>query len=66
MKRRYAPKVDATPEEMAKALFSLPANYEWQYEKGEGRIYTCDGVQEGSQLSRHPLPRRALSGLPRR
>lgn len=41
MKRRYAPRVDAQPEEMAKALFSLPADHEWEYEKEGGKTYRC-------------------------
>ena len=41
MKRRYAPRVDAQPEEMAKALFSLPADHEWEYEKEGDKTYRC-------------------------
>lgn len=45
MKRGYAPRVDATPEEIAKALFSLPASHVWQYEKGGGKVYHCRDCQ---------------------
>ena len=31
--RPLPPKVNAAPEEMAKALFALPAHYKWQYEQ---------------------------------
>ena len=37
----YAPKVDATPEEIASAMFALPADHKWQYEKDPGRVYKC-------------------------
>ena len=39
--RPLPPRIDATMEEMAKAMLSLPADYEWQYEKGEGTVYRC-------------------------
>ena len=41
MKRTYAPRIDATPEEMARAMFSLPADHQWEYEKEGGKVYTC-------------------------
>ena len=41
MKRGYAPRIDATPEEMAKAVFSLPADHQWEYEKDGGNVYKC-------------------------
>ena len=41
MKRGYAPRIDATPEEMAKAMFSLPADHQWEYEKDGGKAYQC-------------------------
>ena len=41
MKRGYAPRIDATPEEMAKAMFSLPADHQWEYEKEGGKVYKC-------------------------
>ena len=45
----YAPKVDATPEEIARAMFALPADHEWQYEKGRGKVYACE--QCGKQVA---------------
>ena len=43
MKKCYPPRVDATPEEMAQAMFSLPAGRKWEYlEAGpEGPVYRC-------------------------
>ena len=43
MKRPYPPRVDARPEEMAQAMFSLPAGRKWEYlEAGlEGPVYRC-------------------------
>ncbi len=41
MKQGYAPRIDATPEEMAKAMFSLPADHQWEYEKEGGKVYRC-------------------------
>ena len=41
MKRPYPPRVDARPEDMAQAMFSLPAGRKWKYmEAGpEGPLY---------------------------
>ena len=36
LKRKYPPKVDATAEEMAQAIFRTPVDHEWEYE-AEGR-----------------------------
>lgn len=41
MERQYPPRVDATPEEMAKAMFALPADHQWEYLKDEGKVYRC-------------------------
>lgn len=41
MKRVYAPRIDATPEEMAKAMFALPADHQWEYQKEGGKVYKC-------------------------
>ena len=41
MRNAYPPRTDATPEELAKAMFALPADYEWQYEKDGGKVYRC-------------------------
>ena len=32
--RPLPPRTDATPEELAKAMFALPADHEWQYLDG--------------------------------
>ena len=42
MQRGYPSRVDATPEEMARAMFSLPADHEWEYEKTGGNVYRCE------------------------
>ena len=39
--RLLPPRIDATPEEMAKALFALPADHQWRYEQNGDRIYRC-------------------------
>ena len=40
--RPLPPKVDATPEEMARAIFALPADHEWEYDKPDIQpIYRC-------------------------
>ena len=41
--RKYPPRVDATPEEMAQAIFALPADHEWEYERDGGKVYRCEG-----------------------
>ena len=39
------PRVDVTPEEMARAIFTLPADHEWEYEKTGGKTYRCNKCQ---------------------
>ena len=43
MKRPYPPRVDATPEEIAQAMFSLPAGHKWEYKEAgrKGTVYRC-------------------------
>ena len=42
LKKRYPPRVDATPEELARAIFKMPADHEWEYQKTEGgTVYRC-------------------------
>ena len=41
LERKYPPRVDATAEEMAQAMFSLPADHEWEYKKGSPKVYRC-------------------------
>ena len=45
MTRQYAPRIDATPEEMAKAMFLLPADHQWEYDKEGGKVYRCSECQ---------------------
>ena len=60
--RPLPPKIDATMEDMAKAMMAMPSDHEWQYEKGEGKIYQC-WVCLG--LSGDATPGRAMRELPR-
>ena len=39
--RPLPPRIDGTPEAMAQAMFRLPADYEWQYEREGGAVYRC-------------------------
>ena len=43
IERKYPPRVDATPEEMAQAMFSLPAGRKWKYKEAgpDGTVYRC-------------------------
>ena len=45
MKRKYPPRVDATPEEMARAMFALPAGHKWEYEES-APVYRCADCAE--------------------
>ena len=68
LKRPYPPRVDATPEDIAQAMFSLPAGRKWEYmEAGpDGPVYRCADCERGSPLPGHLVSRWALRGLPRR
>ena len=46
MERRYPPRVDATAEEIAQAMFSLPVNHEWEYMKNGSTVYRCQDCGE--------------------
>ena len=39
--RPLPPRVDATAEEMARAMFALSPDHEWGYEKEDGKTYRC-------------------------
>ena len=43
--RKYPPRIDATAEEMAQAIFRLPANHDWEYETDGGKVYRCVGCE---------------------
>ena len=45
MKRKYPPRMDATPEEMLQAMFSLPAGRKWEYLESEPE-YRCLACQQ--------------------
>ena len=47
MKKSYPPRVDATPEVIAKAMFALPADHQWEYEKVGGTVYRCAVCERG-------------------
>ena len=42
--RALPPRTDATPEQLAKAMFALPANHEWKYLDGppDYQCGTCE------------------------
>ena len=46
-KNLYPPRVDATAEEMARAMFGLPADHQWEYPGAgaEGPVYRCAGCR---------------------
>ena len=47
MKRPYPPRVDATAEEIARAVFFMPADHEWEYKKVDADvIYRCDRCRQ--------------------
>ena len=39
--RRLPPRIDATPEQLAQALFGLPVNHQWRFEQDGGAEYRC-------------------------
>jgi formylmethanofuran dehydrogenase subunit E len=42
VEKKLPPRIDATPEQMAQAMFALPADYKWQYDQGGARkVYKC-------------------------
>ena len=46
MERKYPPRIDATAEEMAQAMFAVPADHEWEYEKSGPKVYRCRVCQQ--------------------
>ena len=46
--RKYPPRVDATAEEMAQAMFKLPADHQWEYLSAgaDGPVYRCAGCRQ--------------------
>ena len=41
MEKGYPPKIDASPEEIAQAMFKLPSGHTGQCENGEDKVYRC-------------------------
>ncbi len=44
MRTGYPPRMEGTAEELAQAMLSLPADHQWEYEKGSNpsrMIYRC-------------------------
>ncbi len=39
--RRLPPRIDATPEQIARAMFRLPANHQRRFEQDGGAEYHC-------------------------
>ena len=35
------PRIEATPEQLAQAMFSVPADHRWKYREGEFDAYRC-------------------------
>lgn len=46
MERGFAPRVDATPEEIAQAMFNLPENHQWEYLQSEPDYRCSDCKRE--------------------
>ena len=40
LKKLYPPRVDATPEDMAQAMFAMPKDHKWKYQESEPE-YRC-------------------------
>ena len=66
LKKRYPPRMDATPEEMAQAMFSLPRRSQvgvhGSWPGGDG--IPLRRLRARSLLSQHSIPRWALRDLP--
>ena len=47
IKRLYPPKADATAEEIAQAIFSLPPGRKWEYTEAgpQGTVYRCQDCE---------------------
>ena len=42
VEKKLPPRIDATPEEIARAMFAMPADYKWQYNQdGARKVYKC-------------------------
>ena len=35
------PRIEATPEQLARAMFAMPVDHEWKYTKEEAPDYQC-------------------------
>ena len=44
--RPLPPRIDATPEQLAKAMFAMPSNHKWRYEQQEPE-YWCARCERG-------------------
>lgn len=45
LERKYPPRVDATAEEMAQAMFAMPADHQWGYLESEPE-YRCSDCKQ--------------------
>ena len=43
LERKYPPRIDATAEEIAQTMFSVPAGHDWEYLKSEP-VYRCKHI----------------------
>ena len=42
VEKKLPPRIDATAEEIAAAIFTLPVDYKWQYNRdGAKKVYKC-------------------------
>ena len=39
--RTLPPRIQATPEQLAQAMFAMPVDHKWKYMKGEEADYRC-------------------------
>ena len=46
LERKYPPRIDATPEELAQAMFALPADHQWAYLEKEPEYRCADCGRE--------------------
>lgn len=39
------PRIEATPEQLAKAMFAMPVDHQWKYLKEEAAEYRCGSCE---------------------
>ena len=58
--RPLPPRVDATPEQLAQAMFQLPADHQWEYLKSGSPEHRCADCGRAVAYPEGPARRRAL------